>query len=207
MASPWDFTSPIWCERYSINEYPTFESTVGYGTYIENCGEVGLASSTVIGLTVLNSMTVAILADGVVLDQQIVNNGKISLPATYTTVQVGLPYTSQLQPVNVEVGLQDGTLQGKQVNITKTVLKVWNTAGGKVGPDFNNLQDIDDLKRGNIIKNTNNTIYTGDVKAIRGGGYQSSGSICIQQDDPLPITVTAMVFDVQPGGMINIGNI
>lgn len=169
-----------------------------------NCGRVGIAVNQIPSLSHLEGQTVKILANGIVLDEQIVTNGLVTLPATYSTVMVGLPYTCQLEPVNVEAGLPDGTLQGRQVNITKTVLKVWNTSGGKCGPDFDHLQDIKDLQRSVLINANGVPIYTGDVKLVRGGGYQGSGSICIQQDDPLPITITAMVFEVQPGGMNNL---
>lgn len=177
--------------------------TSKYGVYT-GCGEIGVAVPVIPNLTYLNGMTVSILANGIVLDQQVVTNGQIILPAYYSKVIVGLPYTCQLEPVNVEAGLPDGTLQGRQVNITKTVLKVWKTAGGKCGPDFYHLQDIKDLQRSVIVNLTGNPLFTGDVKIIRGGGYQSSGSICIQQDDPLPMTIIAMVFELQPGGMNNL---
>lgn len=174
--------------------------------FMQNCGQVGLASSNVLNLSYLNGQTVSILADGFVLPQQIVSNGMISLPANYTTVQVGLPYTSQFQPVNVEIELPDGTLQGRQVNITKLMIKVWNSSGGYIGPNFNNLQPIYGLQRSVLINNNGVPIYTGDVPAVRGGGYQGSGAICIQQTDPLPITITGIVMEVQPGNMINLVN-
>ena len=174
--------------------------------FMENCGQVGLAVANIPNLDYLNGMTVAILADGFVLDQQVVMNGQVTLPATYTTVQIGLPYISQLQPVNVEVQLPDGTMQGRQVNITKCMLKVWNSAGGKCGPNFDSLQEIYGLQRSVLINNNGVPIYTGDVPVVRGGGYQGSGSICIQQDDPLPITITGIVMEIQPGRMINLVN-
>ena len=144
------------------------------------------------------------LADGGVIPPVEVVNGSISLGQPASAIVVGLPYTCQLQPVNVEAGLPDGTLQGRQVNITKLVLKVWNSAGGKIGADFNHLQPINDLQRSALINTYGVPIYTGDVKQVRGGGYQSSGSVCIQQDDPLPITITAIIAEVQPGNMNNL---
>ena len=188
---------------------PTYITEFQYplqGDFVENCGQVGLAVTSVPNLSYLNGMTVAILADGFVLDQQVVANGMVTLPATYTTVQVGLPYVSQLEPVNAEIALPDGTLQGRQVNITKLMLKVWNSASGKIGPNFDNLQPIYGLQRSVLINNNGVPVYTGDVPAIRGGGYQGSGSVCIEQDDPLPITITAIVMELQPGNMINLVN-
>ena len=175
-------------------------------TFMENCGQVGLAVANVPNLAYLNGMTVSILADGFVLDQQVVMNGQVTLPATYTTVQIGLPYVSQLQPVNVEVQLPDGTMQGRQVNITKCMLKVWKSAGGYIGPNFESMQPIYGLQRSVLINNNGVPIYTGDVPVVRGGGYQGSGAICIEQRDPLPITITGIVMELQPGKMINLVN-
>lgn len=200
----WFFLSKNINSGSSTPTYITGFTLPQSGVFMENCGETGLATNTVLNLSHLNGMTVSILADGIVLDQQVVSGGTVTLPAYYTTVQIGLPYRCQLEPVNVEAGLPDGTLQGRQVNITKTVLKVWNTSGGKCGPDFDHLQDIKDLQRSVLINANGVPIYTGDVKLVRGGGYQGSGAICIQQDDPLPMTITAMVFEVQPGGMNNL---
>lgn len=171
--------------------------------FMENCGQVGLAVLTVPNLSHLNGMTVSILADGLVLDQQVVSGGTVTLPATYNTIQIGLPYISQLEPVNVEIPLPDGTLQGRQVNITKGVLKVWNSAGGYIGPNFDNLQPIKGLQRSVLINNNGVPVYTGDVPFVRGGGYQASSTVCIQQTDPLPMTITGIVMEIQPGNMIN----
>ena len=200
----WFFLSKNYVAGSSSPTYITEFSLPTEGTFMNNCGQVGLAATTIPNLSHLNGMTVAILADGLVLDQQVVQGGTVTLPANYVTVQIGLPYTCQLQPVNVEAGLPDGTLQGRQVNITKLVLKVWNSAGGKIGADFNHLQPINDLQRSALINTYGVPIYTGDVKQVRGGGYQSSGSVCIQQDDPLPMTITAIIAEVQPGNMNNL---
>ena len=194
---------------YVGSGHPTYITELVYplqGDFVQNCGQVGLAVTTVPNLSYLNGMTVAILADGFVLDQQVVSGGTVTLPATYTTVQIGLPYVCQLQPVNAEVQLPDGTMQGRQVNITKCMLKVWNSAGGYIGPNFESMQPIYGLQRSVLINTNGVPIYTGDVPVVRGGGYQGSGSVCIQQTDPLPITITGIVMELQPGKMINLVN-
>ena len=205
-GSKWFFISKNFTSGYDTTTWKTEYDVTAQGSFMENCGEVGLASTTVPNLSNLNGMTVSILADGIVLDQQVVQGGTVTLPATYTTVQIGLPYVCQLQPVNAEVQLPDGTMQGRQVNITKCMLKVWNSAGGYIGPNFESMQPIYGLQRSVLINTNGVPIYTGDVPVVRGGGYQGSGAVCIQQTDPLPITITGIVMELQPGKMINLVN-
>lgn len=176
-----------------------------YGVYT-GCGEIGLAVPTITVPNIYNGMTVGVLANGIYIGTQIVSNGQVILPANYSKAIIGLPYVCQLEPVNVEVPLSDGTLQGRQVNITKCMLKVWNSSGGYIGPNFDNMQPIYGLQRSVLLNTYGVTIYTGDVPTVRGGGYQGSGSICIQQTDPLPMTITGIVMEVQPGNMINMVN-
>ena len=155
--------------------------------------------STITGANWLNGQLISILADGLLQPQQVVTNGTINLGANYNKVIYGLPYISDLQPVNPNIEVPGGTMQGHLVNIGKTVLKVWNTASGYIGTNFNNLQPIPDL---NITKyNDPVPLVTADVKCITGGGYLDNNSVCIRQSDPLPMTVCAVITDLQIGGI------
>lgn len=151
----------------------------------------------------LNGCTVAILADGEVLPQQVVTDGVITLNAAYAKVTVGLPYYSDLETLNIEVGLRDGTLQGRKVKIGNVLFRVENTLGGWVGPDEDTLyeafpQAISEKQAAAGM--TDIDMFTGDIRIPLGAGYEDGGRVFYRQVDPLPVTINAIVPETTAGG-------
>jgi len=193
-VTAWDFaTGTIWYERYGCHENPTFHPCI-----VIDCGEVGLATTNVASLDHLEGMTVAILANGEVLDQQVVSDGEISLTMNYSKVTVGLPFESDLETLNVEFPSRNGTIQGKKVKIGAVTFRFVDTRGGWIGPDEDNLYEA-------ILADWTGLgspppIYTGDVRVPLGAGYEQGGRIFYRQVDPLPVTISAVVPEVTVGG-------
>ena len=146
---------------------------------------------------------VAILADGEVLDQQTVNNGTITLDKDYAKVSVGLPYYSDLETLNIEVGMKDGTLQGKKIKIGNVTFRLEDTRGGWIGPNEDDLHEAfpDAITQKLLAKGiTTDEMFTGDIRIPLGAGYEDGGRIFYRQVDPLPVTINAVVPEVAPGG-------
>lgn len=158
--------------------------------------------SQITGATWLNGQTVSILADGFVLPQTVVQSGIISWVggANYNKVIYGLPYTAQLQPTTPYINMPTGSMQAHVINIGKAVLGVWNTAGGKVGVDFSNMKPIPDLSIINYDP-PGQPLYTGNVGVVLGSNAKPDNSICIEQSDPLPISVNTIVAELQISGL------
>ena len=157
--------------------------------------------SSITGATWLNGQTVRILADGFMLPATTVQNGVISWDGTnYNKVIYGLPYVAQLQPTTPYVPMPTGTMQAHTINIGKAVIGVWNTASGMVGTNFENMQPIPDLAIVNYDPPAS-PLYTGNVGVQLGGNSQPENSICIEQSDPLPMTVTFVVQELQISGL------
>jgi hypothetical protein len=168
--------------------------------------------STVYGLDHLEGMSVAILADGSVYPNQTVTNGSISIaPQTASSIVVGLPYTCQLQSLYTDV--QGGpTVQGKRKNIPAVTVRVAKSRGFKVGANqadsstqtvpyavtWSNLTEIKDrgasVYAGNAVP-----LYTGDKFLRINPSWQKPGQVCVQQDYPLPLTVSAIVEELIVG--------
>ena len=176
-------------------------STVPANQFFVDCGTTSSTAqiSLMTGLTHLNGKTVAILADGNVLSQQEVTGSSIALGATYSTVQVGLPYTSDVETLNVDANLTDGTTQGRKIKISQLVLRFLNSRGGELGPDFDTLYDIQ-----HPTDSTSLDLFSTDVKESMAGGYTDGGRICIRQADPLPMTVLAIIPSISIGGITSI---
>lgn len=158
--------------------------------------------SQITGATWLNGQTVSILADGFVLSQTTVQSGVINWTggANYNKIAYGLPFTSQLQPTTPYIPMPNGTMQCHTINIGKGVIGVWNTASGMVGTDFDNMKAIPDLAIINYDPPAQ-PLFTGNVAVQLGSNAQPENSMCIQQTDPLPITVSNIVSELQISGL------
>lgn len=148
------------------------------------------------GLPHLEDRLVSILADGTVQAQQTVTGSTVTLSDYASTIHVGLGYNCDLETLNVELGMPDGTLQGRKVQIPRVVLRLDNARGGYLGPDFDHLYEI----LGDYKTILTTSLYTGDVKLNLGGGYSDGGRFCYRQSDPLPVTILGVLPIVNSGG-------
>lgn len=168
--------------------------------FFVDCGITyrGEPTSVVTGLAHLEGKTVAILADGNVMAQQVVTSGSITLPSPYSIVHVGLPYESDCATLNIEVSQQDGTMQGRLMKVSQVVVRFLNSLGGWLGPDENSLYEI--VQRTNEPLDTAVPLFTGDEKVVLDSSYETGGTIFYRQKDPLPVTILAVMPTVSPGG-------
>jgi hypothetical protein len=224
MANPWDFSSgTVWFTN--CTDYPDFVGS--------ECSQFDECSYTIDdlvldmpddgvfgGLSHLEGETVCILADGKVLDQQVVVGGQITLPASYTIVHIGLPYYSDLETLDIEIGLPDGTLQGSKVKVGNLILRFVDSRGGWFGPDEDNIYEAftDLLVSRNAselifspsdydwttqdVNDPDPYLFTGDIRRPLGGGYKRGGRSFFRQVDPLPVIITAVIPEIAPGGPI-----
>jgi len=156
----------------------------------------GMPASAISGLTHLNGKTVSILSDGVVQTQQVVSNGTITLTDAAALVHIGLPYNSDLETLNIELPLNDGTMQGQRVLISRVIMRMLNSRGGYTGPDFSDMYEL----TGEYKTSTDDSLYTGDVKLSLNQGYKDGGRFCVRQSDPLPMTILGVLPILTPGG-------
>jgi hypothetical protein len=157
----------------------------------------GALATTFSGLDHLEGETVAILADGSVSAQQVVYLGAITLPAAARVVHVGLPYTSEIKTLDLDLAQARAPANAKR-RVTEIVVKVERSRGLWAGPDADNVieakqRDIEPY--GDPIE-----LYTGDIKLAIPPSWGRSGSIVLQQLDPLPLTILAIIPEVEVGG-------
>lgn len=169
--------------------------------FFMDCGITysGAAATTITDLSHLEGKTVAVLADGAVLTQKVVASGAITISPAAALVHVGLPYVSDMETLNTELALRDGSAQGRKMQISQFVLGVYKSQGGWIGMSFDELFKI----RDSFVTNygTAATLYTGELKDTIKGGLQDGARVCIRQIDPLPITLRYITGSASPGGM------
>lgn len=177
-------------------------------------GQWSLSTPTEIvrGLNHLEGMEVAILADGAVIPNQIVVNGAITLPQSYSSIVVGLPFVVQLQTLYLEPAGERDTMQGERKNITSVVMRVEASRGWSTGtnqPD-NSTQpnnatvswtDMTEVKQRNALVQAGNAIplATGDFYQNVDGNWSPYGQAAAQQIYPLPLNCLAMVISYEKG--------
>lgn len=148
------------------------------------------AATVITGLNHLEGKAVSVLADGVVVYDKTVNSGAITLDVAANKVQVGLPFNTDFKQLNVDIGMtREGTVQGRKKRVAAATLRLKNSAGGKVGPDENNLVAIA----------RDSTLTSGDVRCTLKSNWEDGGQVLVRQDKPLPIEILAIMREVEFG--------
>lgn len=148
------------------------------------------------GLEHLAGRTVAILADGAVVPpRSVAEDGSLTLDRPASKIHVGLPYTSQLQPMKIEGGSNRGTSQTKRKRITKVAARFHNTLGGKIGPDQDHLETMY-FRSAETPMGQSPGPFSGDKIVNFPQGWNRDGFLTIVQDQPLPMSVLLIVPSV-----------
>jgi len=143
------------------------------------------------GLDHLEGETVKVLADGVVLTK-VVNGGSVTLDSPASVAHAGLAYVCDLQtlPITLQV---DGFGQGRNYNVNKAWIRVFQTAGVKVGPSTDKLVAANPYV-------TTPQLEDATIQVMTSPSWQADGQVYIRQTEPLPMTVVGLTFEVSVGG-------
>ena len=159
---------------------------------------VGTPATVISGLDHLEGKTVSVLADGNVHPQIIVTNGTITLDYEASKVHAGLQYIADLETMNLDFPVKDGTIQGRKKKITHATLRVQKTRGGFIGPDTDHLNEL--KMRSSEPYDTPIALFSGDKVSAMSSKYGPNATVCVRQVDPLPITVLSIIAEVDFGG-------
>lgn len=152
----------------------------------------GAATNTISGLDHLEGETVQVLANGAVHPDRVVSpGGSITLDALYTDVVAGLKYTSEIETLNMNPPDAEGSSTGKVARIDHIVLSLFESIGGEIGPDVDNLDPLV-FRDGSDPMDAGTPYFTGDKKIAYRGPFQRAKSIIIRQDQPLPFNVLSL---------------
>lgn len=167
--------------------------------------------TVITGLNHLNNLQVAVLANGSVIPNLVVQNNQITLPRPASNVIVGLPYTCQVQTLYFDHPEQQ-TIQTKRKNIMAVGLRVEQTRGLQVGadqPDSSTQQNyapvtwisMNEIKERTQFIFAGNPVplYTGDYYKTVTAGWSETGQVAVQQVYPLPAKILSVVAYVSTG--------
>jgi len=140
-------------------------------------------TTVITGLEHLEGETVKVTSEGAVVATETVSNGSITLPSDVFTYAVGKRYEATLVPMDLDI---EGTGLATTKRQNRVIINLNETIGGKIGQDASKLESIPNV----------DTLTTGHREISLPGGYTRATDVVVRQDQPLPMTVLSLTYDV-----------
>jgi hypothetical protein len=166
------------------------------------------AVNVVSGLWHLEGKDVSIIGDGSVVGSPnnehypvyTVQNGAVTLDRPYGVIHVGLPYTSDMETLDVTFPASTKilTTQKSKKRVSSVTVSVEESRGIFVGPNEDKLTELKIEQPLNQFDTPE--LLTGSSEIVIRPEWNSNGRILIRQLDPLPLHVLAVEADVDLEG-------
>ena len=150
----------------------------------------GPAVSKVGGLEHLEGQTVAILADGAVQPDKVVQKGEVSLETAAKNIHVGLPFSSVLSPISFPSNDVNNPVYALKKRVSGVVVRLYKSLGFEIGTKNNVEMQV--FRTSADKMNCAPALFTGDKKVAFTGAWQDDIQVRIEQNQPLPLTVLAV---------------
>lgn len=144
-------------------------------------------ASTITGLSHLEGETVDVFGDGAIQADKTVTSGEITIATAASVVHVGLNYITNIETMRLSVGTPFQTAQGLLKRINKVTARLYNSMYAKAGPDASNL----DTLISSYTAGDNDT----EIRILQ--GRSTDGVVYIRSSEPAPLTVLALILDVE----------
>jgi hypothetical protein len=177
---------------YHAEDGSTFSAYVAGGT-------VRSVVDSLLGLWHLPGETVQALIDGnVVIDLTVSADGAVTLPTGASRVHIGLPYVSDVQTLPIEISSsREPTAQGRDKKISDVTVKFERSRGLLIGNDTSDLTEMKQREDEPLGEPT--VLLSGDKIIPIAPDWNLMGQVFIRQIYPLPMTILAVVPNVEVG--------
>jgi len=160
-------------------------------------GVVRKAVTTVEGLWHLEGATVVAAANGKSVKDLVVTNGAITLPDRASRVHVGLPYTPRLITLPLSTYADGQTSVGKYKNVSKLTVQLERSMGMWSGPTLDQMREA---RFPAVAGHRTTQMFNEDLDVTLKSDWDKRKQIIIEQRDPLPLSILALVPDLNIGG-------
>lgn len=157
-----------------------------------------MARSTFIGLDQLEGQTVSILSDANVEPQKVVNAGSITLEKAGAVVHAGLPIKAVIETLDVNLNGNE-TLLDKKKLFTSASLLVNESRGVFAGTPGGEMYEY--AQRNDEFYDDPVEPKTGTIELQLDANWSKNGRLIVEQNDPLPMTILAVIPRVTVGGI------
>jgi len=181
-----------WGDKWEVVPTDNLIFYVDSGVSLINPGEI----SEMTGLDHLEGETVQVVANGAVLSPRVVSSGAIQFdqegdPTEFTDVCAGLAYESILEPMALEVGMQNGTSVSREKRIHELVIYFKDSYGCKASDRVNGT--FDTLAFYDTGNANSPQLFTGPKLHKLDSRTDLEASFVLKQDLPMPMRVLAVV--------------
>lgn len=155
----------------------------------------GAPTTTLTGIDHLEGETVHALADGSVWKGLVVTDGTVELPQSASVVHVGLPIptpTIEMLPLEIQGA------NGRKRRVTRIFVRLENSRGIWAGPDTTRMTEAKWRSDENYGEATG--LFTGDKELVVQSVWGINGTLVVQQRDPLPLSINAVMPEIDLGG-------
>jgi hypothetical protein len=153
----------------------------------------GTEITHITGLSHLEGKTVGVMGDGANQPTRVVISGAIDIQEPAKNILVGIPYISLMRPMNINIPVQDGTVQGRKLRVHKMVGRFYKSLtcqySGDDGKSWDEIyfRDRDDAMDGSP------SAFTGDREFATGTNFRTFQEISMRQNRPFPLVLLAMI--------------
>jgi hypothetical protein len=161
----------------------------------------GAPTTVVSGLDHLEGLVVDVLADGQPYGAT-VSGGSVTLATAASKIVVGLPFTPKLQTLQLDLGNEQNTVQGKRKRVAAVSVRVRDTSsrGLRIGTTFDTLVPfVPNISSTDNMALSPLGLMTADMRLIIDPSYNVPGQICIEQEHPLPATILGVIPEIVLG--------
>jgi hypothetical protein len=156
------------------------------------------ANISSVSLDHLEGMTVSVMADGAFMGDFKVTNGRVDLDYHAETAVIGLPYSSEVSPMPIEIEMQNGSSMLRNKSVGTIRARVYNSVGGEIRCGSDRWQQI--LSR-DVLADDLDAAVTPKSEVIKLNmlsGSEESIGIFVRHNLPLPFNLSCLVavYDV-----------
>lgn len=147
------------------------------------------------GFSHLEGRVLDVIADGSVMPQATVTDGKITITRKANHIEAGLHYETTIETLPPEIATAEGTIQNAKKRISEVTMRFLNTTGAEC-----NGQVIPFRRLGPLILDKPAALFTGDHYWGKLGWDRDGNTLLIQQRQPLPFHLLAIIFTFTSNG-------
>lgn len=160
----------------------------------------GTDLETLTGLEHLEGETVEILTDGGEHPRRTVIDGAVTLEWPAAWAAVGLPCPAQLQPMPLEVLLDDGTAQGRKFHSPHFSIRFYRTQGCRYSDAPDGPWYVVPLRGATDNQNEPVLPFTGIARQQAAGRFRDEFVACLESNGPLPLNIMGIIPNVTING-------
>jgi hypothetical protein len=183
-------------EEFSPNHLRSIKDAITPETLVHLDAAVvqtGVATTTMPGLEHLEGQEVCLLIDGAEYPKQLVPvGGVLTLPVAAETVVAGLPYTSKIQPMPWDLGMEDGTSAGRKTKAGSLSILFYQSGNCRYQDSpASKLYDVV-FRQAQDSMDAPVPLFSGWKKVTLSASYRDTFDAILSTSGPLPLNILAM---------------